>query len=289
MLAPKPVSFKVAQSELIVVKSILSNWRIEEVLLSHGCILSSESVPWSDKLLTKVSNSEIDLAIYNKRHTLDFIRKKPESRVHILADAFYSMGGDHFYLLSKNGVFQNANCESELLDKLEGAKVVVHPGSDHESTFLSLLNASDEELRQRGISIIKAETQVGLSFFELSNEIVLIGGQNLRMMAKYDGGYSEVFSSKHASQDARRLIQASALNCVIASDKLVKFVGMTRLKGLVKNALSNFMALSSDLDAIDRIVHELAMDLATEDLSEKELYAVMSILFNTYRFGGPQE
>src|SRR5262249_11631330 len=146
--APTPQGRRafLADCALIVIRAITSAWDLETLLSEKGYYATPRPVGWHDSLFGAFEEGDLDFAIYNTARTLAYLedrrRKRLDTKVVRLGDAFASMDGQHTYVLAKRGSrwlkpLAPSDLKQDLLTH-GGTIAVPHDNDMRESLFMCL-------------------------------------------------------------------------------------------------------------------------------------------------------
>ena len=281
---------RIADSTLIVVKALLLGCGFDRLLGRLGYRTTYVQLPWSDNLIRDVSQRTLDVAIYNElrvnrlRETEEAVR----SQVVVLGRTGYSMGGRNFYLLAaRHGRWGNTT-GSEFLADPSGATIAVPKHSDMFDNVLWAFSTDESGLSEKGVRILDVPHHLGLEQFHLNNDVLAVGGQNLRMHARDDDAYFELLNMDSLPQSAGIRLRASAANVLIANRDWLAELDV-RPNYLHGELMRSFHDVGSDDFRLENLVRELVMHASfpAESSPASRERLVRHVLFESYRLGEP--
>ena len=278
---------RVASSKLTVVRAIELGWNLESELLRYGLKVATLSYPWSDRILDDLAAGHIDLAIYNRARAA-FAIEQQGIAVAILGCFGHSMGGRNFYLLARASSPWAAASRDTLPEQLCDVTIAVPYGSDIIENVELALGGDRSALETRGIRFIHVPANAGLEIFNIGHDILVSAGQNLRMLARFTGGYEEVVSFGTLSASIRDIFLQRSENCLLASEPFAAKLRAAGSTDLFDRLRRNFFITWHDPRHEDALVRSLSslidLDGITIDLADR---ISRNILFETYRIGRP--
>jgi len=278
-------SVKIATSNLTVIDAIIQGWDLERILNAQNFTAEEYSYAWSNLILDDLNSGKIDIAIYNKEETLKY-KEKTGSKIAILRDICSSMGGRNFYILaSKAGKYKNMSLEEFRENLDESTMIAVPKSSDMYRNLLYILDMSEDELLNKGVKIIDSSDNFSLSVFEINPNLLLIGGQNLRFLAEFKGGFVEVISYDDFPKEKREFFFKNSVNSLLISPQaLLKFKDID-LQKFSHDLLSSFYANFLCEIKAAKIRTKLAMKIrnSCENNEQMSEYIIKKIIFETYR------
>jgi hypothetical protein len=281
---------RVADSTLIVVKAVLMGWRMEQVLSRYACDVSYIQLPWDDELIRQVAEGLLEAAVYNEQRVIELIKSSQYINDHVtLAGRFgHSMGGRNFYLLaSRNGRWGTFNAK-QFLKNPGGALVAVPRDSDMFANLLVALDIEASDLPRIGVQILDVPHHLGLELFHLNNDVLVVGGQNLRVQASLSPTYFELLNADMLSAQQQKRLWKSSANALIMNDRWLSSIG-GNASDLHRELLRNFYWTWTDDTKYDEGVGTLARraSFPLNSRPEDRQRLVKRVLYETYRFGEP--
>lgn len=280
----------IAESDLVVIKSVTLAWRFEEILKNLGIETKRVTWNWSDDLLEAIHQEVVDLAIYNTVNARRFINDLGETEVRILTEWGHSMGGRNFYLLArKDSSWQSAGMGAFLERLKKGATIVVPEKSDMINNLLAVLNNSVDSLTGMGIEIVPVPVSQGLEVLDLNPDALLIHGQNVRFKARFRGLYHEILNYDLLPSGLQKTLLDNSSNSVIIGGSLARNVPLPKLLEAVESARKEFTTAWNSAQRYTALVNEIVTNERKYGiLNEEEMsYVVKRVLYETYRFGKP--
>ena len=277
---------KIATSNLTVPDSIMQGWQCEEFFSMLNIQTQSIQRKWNDQILDDLADNTLDIAIYNKESALNYISKNPDREIHLLRDVCSSMGGRNFYVLATQGSKWNNLAFEDFKQVLsQGDIIAVSRNSDMEKNLLYTLDLTLEELENLGVKLIDYHSDQGLSLFDINNDILIIGGQDLRFLAEYKGGYKEILYYDMLPQEKKDFFYKNSINSLIVSSNIYKMCSQKALDDIVSQLLTNFYKSSIVEESKEKIRNRLRPQVRqiTNDDNAVD-YILQRILFETYRF-----
>jgi hypothetical protein len=283
----KPAEMRVASSRLTVIRAIELAWRIEEELKRGGFSTRMLSFPWSDRLLEELCSGRLDLAIYNKHRTKKFISKCIEPP-QILGSFGFSMGGKNFYILAREDSRWASEPREGLETRLRDVTIAVPYGSDIADNVELALRADQAELHARGIHLMNMPASSGLEIFQMGENVLVSAGQNLRVLARFMGGYHEIIGYDSLDPPLQAELLNRSENCLVASARANSDLMSAGLGNLFKRLRDNFLIEWTDPEAQQRLLRTLSslveLDGVTVEIAER---IACAIIYETYRIGRP--
>ncbi|MEU7433305.1 DUF4145 domain-containing protein [Streptomyces sioyaensis] len=281
---------RIADSSLIVVKALLLGCGFEQLLAQRSHRMVQVQLPWSDHLVTDVSQRLLDLAIYNEQRVLRLREKHEEIRSQVIpiGRMGYSMGGRNFYLLAaRNGRWGNTT-PAEFLANPAGAQIAVPKLSDMFDNILAAFSTDEAGLRDMGVEILDVPHHLGLELFHLNKDVLAVGGQNLRMHARDNAGYFELLNSEMLPPQAQERLRSAASNVLIANHSWLAEIRAQPAE-LHRELMRCFHELSSEKARFEDVVKDLVTHASfpqESSLASRERL-VRHVLFESYRLGEP--
>lgn len=280
---------RIADSTLIVVKAILLGWRLERLLARYGRDLTYVQLPWADGLVRDVAEGLLETAVYNEKRTESLCSGSViGEKVTIVGRFGHSMGGRNFYLLAaRDGKWGTSNAV-EFLEDPQGASIAVPEDSDMFANLLVALNTDKAGLRDKDIEILDVPHHLGLEIFHLNKDVLVVGGQNLRMHARVSGRFFELLNCEMLTDEQQRVLWESAANVMVANTGWLSELSINP-SDLHTELMRNFLWSWATPTTYEDRVRELAMFASfppgTSAHDRERL--VRHVLYETYRFGEP--
>jgi len=281
---------RVADSTLIVVKAVLLGWQMERVMARRHYRATYVPMRWSDDVVRAVAVGQVQIALYNERriqHMLDSVPGTAED-VAVIGRFGHSMGGRNFYLLAADTGPWSAVPAQRFLANPSGARIAVPRDSDMFGNLLTVLGTDEAGLDRLGVQILDVPHHLGLEIFQLNPEVLVVGGQNLRLQARLAGGFVELINTDMLDFELQGRLWNAAANTMIANRRWLDSFGMDP-QDLYDDLIRNFLWYWSDERRFDDRLQELIMGVATPPgiPPDSGRLLVKHILFETYRFGAP--
>ncbi len=276
---------RIADSNLVVIKSILMTWGLEQELQNER--MTSLYVPyaWSDKILLDMAADELDFAIYNDSKIDEFLERHTSCSFTKVSEFGFSMGGKNFYILGSKDVSLSKN-KKDIISSLKGTTFAVPMNSDIHKNVIDVLGGDVEKLYKSDIRFIDYKTFSGLDVLNISSNIFLSSGQNIRLQAKYRDSHKEVMNFDH-SDEKEKLIKKSK-NSLIINNRIVEKIGRDKTYQIVSKIKDNFRKAWNNEFTFQYLLEQLYTQLKEEWSSKEEAYFVIrSILYESYRIGEP--
>lgn len=284
---PKQVPFKIAKSKLTVIECILKNWEARTTFQAYGFKREWSEKIWNDNILMDLSNGELDMAIYNKSRIQRYNAKVTKSKqLHILRDVCSSMGGRNFYILaSKDGIYNHFMTAEEFKDSLcEVTNIAISKESDRFDNFLNALGLSIEELEKRKVNIINVDCDMGLDYFKFDPNILMVGGQDVRMWAEKTQKYVEVINYESFSLEKKKFLYEQSINSLVVGETGYQKLIQHNAESMVDTLMLNFYRNISNISSSEKLFSELAETIKAKGADQETIdYILRRILFETYR------
>lgn len=280
----------IAESDLVVIKSVTVAWRIEEILAQSGVKCRKVTWNWSDDILMAIESGIVDVALYNTVSTQRFIKDTNSRNVHILTDWGHSMGGKNFYVLArKDSSWPECDFNTFLTRLKEGAKIIVPEKSDMLNNLLMVLGGDLNTLAGFGVEIVQAPGSQGLEALDVNPEAILIHGQNVRMKARFRGNYHEVINYDSLSPAQQLLLRENSSNSLVVSKSFMERHSEGALLSSFDRAKREFFASWNDVSRYSALIEEIVENERKYGIADRSemMLAIKQILFETYRFGKP--
>jgi hypothetical protein len=279
--------FRLASSGLTVVRAIELGWDLEGEFGRHGLALQRSVYPWSDRILDDLSDGTVDIAIYNAVRAREFAARQ-NAMIHILGAFGRSMGGRNFYLLGRTDGRWGRLPREGLSGRLENVTIAVPYGSDIDENVKLALEANDRELAERGIRLLNMPANAGLEIFNLDANILVSGGQNLRLLARHVPGYSEVVSFEWLPAAVQDVLFERAENCIVVSTSALERITEVGLANLHSRLRQNFQANWHHASRGPTLLRELSSSIQLDGIRSQDAELITSqILYETYRIEQP--
>jgi hypothetical protein len=280
----------IADSDLVVIKSVSVAWRLEERLQDSGITTRRVTWSWSEELLQAMSNGFVDIAIYNTNSALRFIEENPPPKFTLVCEWGHSMGGKNFYVIArKDSSWSCAGIHSFLERIKRGATIIVPERSDMIANVLSILNTSEKGLAALGVKILSVPVSQGLEALDVNPEALLIHGQNVRFKGRFRGLYKEILNYDSLPSHTQQALLKNSSNSVLVSNSCLEKYSKQTLFAAIEEARREFFASWTDSQLYPELVKELVENERKYGIvNEDEMtYVVKQILYETYRFGAP--
>ena len=278
---------RVASSKLTVVRAIELGWNLDSELRRHGLTAAMLSYPWSDRILDDLAAGGLDLAIYNRARAANAIEPRGTG-VTMLGCFGHSMGGRNFYLLARAASRWAKAPRDTLPEQLGDVTIAVPYGSDIIENVELVLGGDRSALEARGIRFIHVPANTGLEIFNLGDDILVSAGQNLRMLARFTGGYEEIVRFGTLPAPVRDTLMLRSENCLLASEPFAAKLRAAGATDLFERLRRNFFVAWHDPKREAALVRSLSslidLDGITIDFADR---ISRTILFETYRIGRP--
>lgn len=280
----KPQDFTVAYSHLTVIEAITLNWDIKNTFAAYGLKVHNVERKWNDTILEELENGYLDMAIYNKNRAIKY-NGIGGDRLHILRDVCVSMGGNNFYVLAlKGGKWKPMDIEAFRSSLDENTVVALSKSSDRLDNFLFAVNSTEQELIERGVKFVEYDADKGLDVFDLSPDILLVGGQDVRIMAEKEDRFFEIVNCDMLPQKEKRFFYEQAINSIVVGESGYNKFHASDIDDILDKLVLNFYKnvsikskKASTIEKLERTVRARCLD----DISTK--YVIERILFETYR------
>jgi hypothetical protein len=285
--APPKDVLQIANSRLVVVRSILIAWDLEGLIEPAGYSLHYVELPWTEALLRAVAECRLHFAIFNHLSAREYCANNANDPLVSLGIFGYSMGGKNFCVIaSRQGSWGGIETDT-FLENPNGAVVCVGIHSDRYRNLLKALALTEDELHERGIRLINIPEPT-LEVFETDPDALLVGGQNTRFEALRSGKYFELVRYEALDETRRAWFRESAANTLVASTPMIADLHDRHVDDLFAQLRRNFYANWHDprqfRGLLDRIINECEFGAA--DPQEREFVA-RHVLYETYRIGEP--
>ncbi|HEY9370695.1 DUF4145 domain-containing protein [Streptomyces sp.] len=290
VLQQKAGTTRLADSSLIVVKAVLLGCGFDELLGRRHHRVVPVQMPWSDNLVTDVARRLLDVAVYNEQRLQRMMETDEEvaSQVVRVGHVGYSMGGRNFYLLAaRNGRWGRTTGEEFLRDPA-GATIAVPKHSDMFDNILRAFSTDEAGLAAKGVRILDVPHHLGLELFHLNEDVLAVGGQNLRMHARENGAYFELLNSEMLPAAAQAKLRSAASNVLLANRAWLEELKV-RPEQLHQELMRCFHELGSDEARFEELVRDLVTHASfpQESTPESREELVRHVLFESYRLGRP--
>ncbi|MEO3750623.1 DUF4145 domain-containing protein [Streptomyces sp. B6B3] len=281
---------RLADSTLIVVKAVLLGCELDHLLARHNHRVTHVQLPWSDNLVHDVSRRLLDLAIYNEQRVRRLMETDETIRSSVvnIGRVGYSMGGRNFFLLAaRRGRWGNVT-GPEFLAKPAGAQIAVPKHSDMFGNVLAALSTDEAGLRDLGVRVLDVPHHLGLELFHLNQDVLAVGGQNLRMHARDDDGYFELLNSEMLPPATQKRLRMAASNVLIAHRDWLRELEI-EAQDLHRELMRCFHGLGSDESRFQLLVRDLVTHASfpLQSSAESRERLVRHVLFESYRLGEP--
>lgn len=291
-------SVVMAETDLIVVRSVTTAWDLEAAFAERGYQFKVFPMGWSDSVLTALDDGLVDLAVFNRARTEEYLALRSDSDVVIVTDCFASMNGENFYVLGqKSGRWQPGMAPEAFKDRLLASKatVAVPRDSDMLDNFLLVLDLSRSELERQDITVREVESADGLTQFSYDPHLLLIHGQNVRFQAHYRTRYHghkyiEVINFSSADPLKQETLRYRSKNCIVSRRPFIRAISIDVLKRIFAQAHESFRVAWKDHARYKDLVRTLSaipFRYGTRDPREAE-FIVREIVARTYGFKEPQ-
>lgn len=279
--------FNIATSDLIVIEGMTRNWRAPYIYQAFGFKEDWKRKPWNDEILRELSSGDLDMAIYNKQRILRYNETCEEKdRLHIVRDICSSMGGRNFYILaSLKGCYTHLMSLEEFKASLgPQTMIAVSVHSDRYDNFLKAVGLSEDELKARGVTIIDNDTDTGLDCFKFNPNILLIGGQDVRMWAEKTNEYIEVLNYESFEAEDKKAFYLSSVNSIVLGEQGYQKIVTHHAERMVDHLIMNFYRNTQDPDRNETLIKTLSETVKTKGADEETIrYIIQRIMFETYR------
>jgi hypothetical protein len=283
--------YVIAESDLVVIKSITVAWKLEEILTRLGLSCSRVIWDWSDDLLIGIEEGRVNIAIYNTARTHRFIKEKQASNIVILTDCGYSMGGRNFYVLARRDSPWGAvsGLEAFVRKLRNGAVIAIPENSDMLDNLFEVIKCSPEQLREMGVQVIRIPISQGLEALDLNPNALLVHGQNVRFQARYRGLYHEVLNYDMLPAAVQAILRKNAGNSLIIDRRLVDKLGLALFQASAEEAKKEFYNAWLDKQRYPALLKEVLAEGGKYGTSNdgEMTYVIEHILYETYRLGRP--
>jgi hypothetical protein len=280
----------IADSDLLVIKSVTIAWRLEEMLRDSGINTRRVTWSWSDELLEALNNGRIDIAIYNTHSARRFMEDNPSSKITLVSEWGNSMGGKNFYIMARKGSSWPCSGIDAFLERIKkGATIIVPERSDMLVNVLSVLNTTEKELSTLGVTIVSVPVSQGLEALDVNPEALLIHGQNVRFKGRFRGLYNEVLNYDVLPPHMQQALLNNSSNSLLVSDSCLAKHSKETLFAAIEAARREFFTSWTDLKRYPQLVKELVENERKYGIIDEDemTYVVKQILYETYRFGRP--
>lgn len=281
-----PSDFYYATSKLTVVDSIIRGWGIEELLPAYGLHPIGVHYKWSDGVLRELQSGNLDLAIYNKESASQYNAANPENPLHIIRDVCSSMGGRNFYILaSAKGKWKDMTLADfkEALDS--DTMIAVSKSSDMYKNLLYILDMTDNELSATGATVVDYHPDQGLSVFQFNPNMLVIGGQDFRYLARSTGDYIEIISYEDLPIEKQTYLYRNSINSLILGHSGYEKLRPYGIENIIDRLLMNFYRCCVNAESRSDLQNKLKNQLIglPDSNDETASYVIQQILFETYR------
>ncbi|MDQ6948966.1 MAG: hypothetical protein M3256_22570, partial [Actinomycetota bacterium] len=286
MARGKVGTITVADSGLVVIKSILLAWGLDQFVDAVGYDVEYVNEPWSTSVLDAVASGHLGMAIFNQERSIEF-ETSHRSYLRILGVFGYSMGGRNFCILAhREGKWAGVSAE-EFLQAPRDARICVGLGTDRFQNLLQAFGRTEPELRRQGVTLINI-SEPSLDVFLNDRDILLVGGQNTRFEAVISGEYLELVRYESLPNDRREWFRRSAANALVISEdlnaKLLRAGVRDLYPSLKREFFGNWQDPRSFSELLDCVIRDC--EFACSHPGDRERIA-RHILYETYRIGEP--
>lgn len=276
----------VADSTLLVVKSYLEASGLETVLREAGTEPRFVAAPWSSHLLHQLADGDLDLCVYNEAAVVAFAQTHP-GVLEVVSHAGYSMGGNNFSVLAKEGSKWDPVTMTNFAGALSAdTRVYVGVNTDRWTNFLTATGLSHAELTTIGVKVINTP-EPGLEVLDADPDALLVSGQNARFEAVLRGGVREVIKYHELSDPKRAALRRSSSNVLIVRAETARDLTWD-LPALAKKFRSSAGQVWADEQLLEDLVERLTRvcEFQVSGRRERERIA-RHVLYETYRAGEP--
>ena len=277
---------KIAQNNLVVIKSFLLGSLFEELLLDKFNI---KNLPydWSDRMLDDLSSSKLDMIIYNTNRAKKFINDRYLDNIEILDHCCYSMGGENFFLLGKKDIWKETSL-SEFKKNIQNngvTTIVTTKNSDNIDNLSLLMDVNDPKLKIVNLPADNIRREI----FDINPNILVCGSQNSRFNLLYQDDIIEVLNYSSINDKAKKnQIISNSENSFIVNKNIYQYIKKKDLLEIIKMAKNNFHELGQNKKRTRELVQSLLelVNHLTHSQDNAE-FIVRNILYKTYRIGSP--
>ena len=86
-------NIKITISDLVVIEAFFKGSILDDLFTENRIKTEYFNHRWNDSILHDLANSNLDMAIYNKKRTEKFIASRGIENLEVISDLCYSMGG----------------------------------------------------------------------------------------------------------------------------------------------------------------------------------------------------
>ena len=276
----------VANSHLIVVKAFLNACGIEELADNFGSSVKFVEAPWSDDVITRCDRGEIDLCVFNRAATDDYMIKNPDHKFQILGDIGFSMGGRNFSALTRKGHPLVGRTVPEMKTQLKGMRIYVGTHTDRYRNLMISLGVSEEFWLENDVTIINV-VDPALSIFQTDPDAIIVTGQNTRFEAHLSGNYSELVSFSGLPADVQAQLLHYATNSLIIGPSFLLRISLSPddiFASLMGAFQKNWQEIKTRESLTDALVYDC--DFGDNSFEDRGTIA-RHVLYETYRIGRP--
>jgi hypothetical protein len=164
--------------------------------------------------------------------------------------------------------------------------IAVPYGSDIVDNVQLASRADQAELHARGIRLMNMPATSGLEIFQMGEDVLVSAGQNLRVLARFIGGYREIIGYDSLDPPLQAELLNRSENCLVASAKANSDLMSAGLGNLFKRLRDNFLIEWTDPEAHQRLLRTLSslveLDGVTVEVAGR---IACAIIYETYRIG----
>lgn len=275
-------TWRLADSDLVVVKAVLLAWGLDKELARLGQDVSFVHVPWGAEILKTLDSGAIDVAIYNHMEAKQYVAETSECSVEILGGIGHSMGGKNFYVLAHKDGCWRSRTASDLVSNPAGASFLVPEKSDMHRNLLFVLDLAEDDLSGLGITVIHARSGP-LELAGTVPDVLLVGGQNLRFEALESGDYRELLTHDDLPEHKRERLLEHSENVLLANARSLERFEAIGMHDIWATSVETFHHRWGTHDQFDVLFEELCLHTGLTSKPD----VVRKILFDTYRLGRP--
>lgn len=278
-------SIKIARPHLVVVAGYLFGSDIVEVLRADGIKTRDVRVEWGNRVLEQLGKGKIDIAVYNKTATEQFLKENPNSQLHIIGDIGSSMGGKNFSITALKESSLTKCSIDEIPTSLSGRTIYVGVQTDRFTNLLTALRITETQLHKTGANIINI-SDPDLVLLENNPEALLVCGQNARVAAQKDDRFVEILNYDLVDDQTKGYFRSTSANVLVFSSRAYNLL-KTEPSQLMQQLEMNLTLLKCNekrkSDLIDMLADECFSD---DDHSKYDCTELTEqILFETYHIG----
>lgn len=277
---------RIADSDLIVTKAWLLGSDVEGYARECGGRVRFVKQDWSQNILERCLDGDIDLAIYNSEASLAFYKSLTDPNITVSPSVFRSMSGRNFAMIvSKENPLLNIP-HNELKENLNGSTIYVGKDTDRYQNLETVFDITEDWWSTNNVRIVNIP-DARLEIIETEPHAIIVPGQNRRFEAHMSDDYEELVSYETLDPSACRTLRARSSNSLIVGSNFPD--GYKSEESIIQTLKRRFRQNTVCDDFLQYLIEELVDSCEFTMRSRQDRFRITNhVLYETFGLGSPE-